>query len=243
MTTQRKTAPILWFSLGLSFVAGLVDVTTFVTLNGLFSAHVTGNIAVLAADLVHGVTVGLLTALAVPIFVVVTFVITVLHQRVGENHSKHIAYLSWLQAILIVIAGVFALLGDGHGPTIGVIACGTAAIVAMAVQNAMLHLEFRPVPSTAVMTGNIVAASIALGVLAAGKGDARGQARASWRIYWPLIVGFCLGAVIAAAAASLPGHWVWLICTLTSATVAIAAQSRSHAGSTTPEPQPTAPTP
>src|SRR4051794_41566796 len=34
----------------LSFIAGMADVTSFVLLNGLFAAHITGNVVVLAAD-------------------------------------------------------------------------------------------------------------------------------------------------------------------------------------------------
>ena len=220
MTTHSDPVARAWFSLGLSFIAGLVDVTTFVTLRGLFSAHVTGNIAVLAADIVHGTTVGLLTALAVPIFIGVTFVVTVVHLRLGTDHLKHAAHTLWVQTALIAAAGICAVLGDSRGPAIGVIACGIAAITAMALQNAMLHLEYRRVPSTAVMTGNIVGATVAVAELATGPREVRGTARAAWRTYWPLLAGFCAGAVVAAMSAMLPGHWVWALSTVASLTVA-----------------------
>jgi uncharacterized membrane protein YoaK (UPF0700 family) len=38
----------------LSVIAGMVDLTGFLTLGHIFTAHVTGNLVVAAADAVHG---------------------------------------------------------------------------------------------------------------------------------------------------------------------------------------------
>src|SRR6266550_9623617 len=53
----------------LSGVAGMVDVIGFLTL-GLFTAHVTGNLVLIAASLVRGGPPNMAQILAVPVFIV-----------------------------------------------------------------------------------------------------------------------------------------------------------------------------
>jgi hypothetical protein len=55
----------------LSIVAGSVDVIGFLTLDGLFTAHITGNIVVLTARFVAGGEAPLSHLLAVPVFMLV----------------------------------------------------------------------------------------------------------------------------------------------------------------------------
>src|ERR1700728_2199781 len=55
----------------LSIVAGSVDVISFLGLGGLFAAHITGNLVVLAAHLVTGRAASLAAILSVPVFIVV----------------------------------------------------------------------------------------------------------------------------------------------------------------------------
>src|ERR1700741_4201511 len=55
----------------LSVVAGSVDVIGFLLLGGLFTAHITGNLVVLAAHVLTGRATALAPLLSVPVFVVV----------------------------------------------------------------------------------------------------------------------------------------------------------------------------
>src|SRR5271156_7234068 len=55
----------------LSIIAGSVDVISFLGLGGLFAAHITGNLVVLAAHLVTGRVASLAAILSVPVFIVV----------------------------------------------------------------------------------------------------------------------------------------------------------------------------
>ena len=72
MAGKRTLSDSQWFlPTLLSTTAGAVDIIGFLALGGLFTAHITGNVVVLAA---HFVTGGLGEAgplLAVPIFVLV----------------------------------------------------------------------------------------------------------------------------------------------------------------------------
>src|SRR5260370_3029617 len=55
----------------LSVIAGSTDVIGFLGLGGLFTAHITGNLVILAAHLVSGDQAQIAAMLSVPVFVVV----------------------------------------------------------------------------------------------------------------------------------------------------------------------------
>ena len=59
----------------LSVIAGATDIIGFLGLNGLFTAHITGNLVVLTAHLVAGEPTIFSYILSVPVFVLVLFLI------------------------------------------------------------------------------------------------------------------------------------------------------------------------
>ena len=67
----------------LSLIAGVTDVTSWLLLGGFFSAHVTGNLVVVAADVVTGTPPDIVALLAIPVFIVTTTIATVLARRIG----------------------------------------------------------------------------------------------------------------------------------------------------------------
>jgi uncharacterized membrane protein YoaK (UPF0700 family) len=97
----------------LSTTAGAVDVIGFLALGGLFTAHITGNVVIVAA---HYVTGGFSEAgplLAVPVFVAVLGLVTLASvQAEKAGYRPHRALLV-LQAALL--AGCLGL-GVGFGP-------------------------------------------------------------------------------------------------------------------------------
>jgi hypothetical protein len=54
----------------LSLIAGSVDVIGFLALDGLFTAHITGNLVVLAAHIVAGSDASVSLVISVPVFIV-----------------------------------------------------------------------------------------------------------------------------------------------------------------------------
>src|SRR5881275_1983150 len=76
--TGRATARWVNSSLGpkllpivLSLIAGSADVISFLGLGGLFTAHITGNLVILASHVVSGGDAPLAAMLSVPVFMVV----------------------------------------------------------------------------------------------------------------------------------------------------------------------------
>src|SRR4030088_3244505 len=77
MSTPRVPTPSIESSLSvrllptvLSIIAGSVDTISFLGLGGLFTAHVTGNLVILAAHLVSGDEAPVAPMLSVPVFIV-----------------------------------------------------------------------------------------------------------------------------------------------------------------------------
>ncbi|MBM9468881.1 YoaK family protein [Nakamurella leprariae] len=207
-THDRATTGPGRLPLALSVVAGLTDVTTFVLLHGVFSAHITGNLVVLAADVGTGRSVNLASVLAIPCFVAVAALVTAVITRSARPAASWTVPLLTAQAVLLAGA---AAVGIGfrvstHPGTALAAITGLLAVAAMAVQNALLHVAVPGSPTTAVMTGNVVEATVAGVRVLLGRAGSRSSGRgpdpadrAAWRRTWPLLTGFLAGCLVGAA--------------------------------------------
>ena len=72
-TAARKTIRLPAI---LAMLAGVTDVTSWILLGGLFTAHITGNLVVLAANLVSATPPRLAAVLALPVFILIAVVAT-----------------------------------------------------------------------------------------------------------------------------------------------------------------------
>ena len=209
----------------LAIIAGMVDLTGFLTLGNVFTAHVTGNLVVLAAVAVRGGPLNLAQALAAPVFILTVAGVWLCARTEAARTDALTRRMLVVQFLLL--AGVFAFSvvtrpsADPHGLSAGVAVLVAAS--AMACQNALLYMTIAGAPSTAVMTGNLVSAT--LGLLDALSPDpaTRKDAGPHIRKVLPLLLGFLLGCVLAAAAVSLVGDWAW---SLPAALAGLAARVR-----------------
>src|SRR5204862_4580379 len=80
----------------LSTTAGAVDAIGFLALGGLFTAHITGNVVVLAAHYVVGGFGQIGPLLAVPVFMVVMGVVTLASGAIARAGSPPLRQLLWL---------------------------------------------------------------------------------------------------------------------------------------------------
>jgi uncharacterized membrane protein YoaK (UPF0700 family) len=186
-----------------SLIAGVTDVTSWLLLGGFFSAHVTGNLVVIAADLVTGTPPDIVALLAIPVFILTTAVATVITRRIGAKSPNVTTVLFGAQAAFLVAAGAlsFTTHASAHPKEGMAIVIGICAVCAMATQNAYLHIVPPRALSTAVMTGNLVAATVAATDILRSRGEAP-EARAKWTASWPLLAGFIAGCLIGAAGAT-----------------------------------------
>ena len=155
-TTSARDGTILGATLG--FVAGFADTPTFVGADGVFSAHVTGNFVVLAADLALRARADEWLKLSTfPVFILAVLGATWLYRRTHVRLGPATARgLLLVKAVLIggaAIVGVAAR-SNGAGPARSAIVA--LLVTAMGIQNALHRLNPAPLGAmTTVMTGNV----------------------------------------------------------------------------------------
>jgi len=197
----------------LSVIAGMVDLTGFFTLGRVFTAHVTGNLVVAAADAVHGGPFHLAQALAIPVFMAALAGVWLIAQASHRRRLGLVSPLLLVQFLLLAAVLIFSVITRPSAAPHGLMA-GVAvmiAVSAMACQYALLRLAMPRVVSTAVMTGNLT--NTVLSLL-----DSLSERRALLPVdagrlkrSLHLLVGFLLGCVVAAYAVSVLGDWAWVL--------------------------------
>lgn len=192
----------------LSLVAGSVDVISFLGLGGLFTAHITGNLVILAAHIVSGGSPALAPMLSVPVFIAVLAAARLLASCLEAFGIASLKPFLGLQ--LLLLAGFFLLCGDAGTPiepyAPRAIVAGMLGVAAMAVQNALVQISLRGAPATAVMTSNITRFVMDLGTVLFGDNrDEIASARRRAQHAWPAILGFAAGCALGAAAQAAIG--------------------------------------
>src|SRR6202789_3011029 len=86
----------------LSIVAGSVDVISFLGLGGLFAAHITGNLVILAAHIVTGRAASLALILSVPVFITVLALTRLGAAGLEETGHGSLRPLLALQFVMLV---------------------------------------------------------------------------------------------------------------------------------------------
>jgi uncharacterized membrane protein YoaK (UPF0700 family) len=192
--------------ISLSLIAGVTDVTSWLLLGGFFSAHMTGNLVVFSADAVAATRPGVSAMLAIPTFVATTALAAVVGRRLGAGRKATTLTLLGGQAVLLLAAAglSFTTHASAHPDQPPAVAIAMCAASAMAAQHVFLHLHRTGAPPTAVMTGNLVSATIAITDLVRSRGHDE-AARRTWSSCWPLIAGFGAGCVVGAAGADTLG--------------------------------------
>jgi uncharacterized membrane protein YoaK (UPF0700 family) len=194
----------------LSITAGSVDIISFLGLGGLFTAHITGNFAILASRIVTGGAAPVAPMLSVPVFMAVLGLTRLL---VGGLESIGVASLRPLLLLQLLLLAGFLVLCVAAGPRIdpnggNAILGGMLGVAAMAVQNALVQVSLKGAPSTAVMTTNVTRFTMDLGQVLLGRDpDNVAEARRRASHTWPAIVGFAVGCCLGAACETALGPW------------------------------------
>ena len=217
MSVRSQLTPSVDSSLGmkmlpsvLSMIAGSADVIGFLGLGGLFIAHITGNLILVAAHIVSGTGVKPAHLLSVPVFIAVLGLTRLLVARLEAAGLASLRPLLLLQLLLLTGFLTFCV---AAGPSVSpdkvmTIVAGMLGVSAMAVQNAMVVMSLKDSPSTAVMTTNITRFVMDVGeVLLRNDPDKVAEARRrAWHTF-PAIIGFSCGAGLGAACFVVAGLW------------------------------------
>jgi uncharacterized membrane protein YoaK (UPF0700 family) len=192
---------LLFIPVVLSVTAGSADVTSFLGL-GLFNAHITGNLVILAAHIVAKGRADPTLILSVPIFVLVLGLMKLLVAGLEAANIKSLRPLLLLQFLLL--GGSFGICAfssqSPNSNAMSLILAGQLGVAAMAVQNALVQLSLPGTPATAVMTSNVTRFVLDLGEVLLGRTpDGVAAARHRVKNTWPVIVGFFVGACLGAA--------------------------------------------
>jgi uncharacterized membrane protein YoaK (UPF0700 family) len=189
----------------------MVDLIGFLSLGNLFTAHITGNLVVIAALVVRGGPMNLAQILAIPVFVLAVAATWLLARASGRRGFDLARLLVLIQFLLLACVLVFSVItkpsAEPHGLMAGIAAM--IAVSAMACQFSLLRLALPGAPSTAVMTGNLTNTVLSLLDTRSRTQPLMAGAPERLRGSLYLLIGFFGGCVVAAAAVSLLGDWAW----------------------------------
>ena len=198
----------------LTFNGGFVDAAGYFGLQGLFTAHVTGNFVTLGAAIVFGTQGIIIKTLALPEFVAVIMLARVAGALLRARGMAPPAVLQLMLGLKVALLLAFFILCVTLGPfadtdSPGALAAGFAGVAAMAVQNAAQRVHLANLPPTTIMTGNTTQAALdAVDLLHGVPPDQRDQVRTRFARTAAGMVAFAAGCAAAAALYA----WVGLYC-------------------------------
>jgi uncharacterized membrane protein YoaK (UPF0700 family) len=220
---HQRTA---WVVVLLSTTAGAVDVIGFQRL-GLFTAHITGNVVVVAAEVVSGGPPRLLQILAIPVFMFAVAGTWGIARTLRRRGAAVVRPLLVVQCLLIGGVLLTSAIGRDNANQAGAVqgVAAMLAVSAMACQFAMLHVALPGLPSTAVMTGNltqIVLFALDVAFRRQSNDGARVQLAAASRAF----VGFFFGCTTGALAVIWLDRWAWSLPVATAVFAALTPVDR-----------------
>lgn len=193
---MKRGLPLL-----LSFNGGYVDTAGFLALQGLFTAHVTGNFVTLAAALSFG-TSGIVTKLlALPVFCAVVILTRWASLGFSRLNWPALPSLLTLELVLLVCGAALAMsLGPFHDGDSGpAMATGLTFVAAMAIQNAAHRIHLPTSPPSTLMTGTTTQIMIDVADSIHGLApEKRDVTRTRMRDMALAVMSFAAGAALAA---------------------------------------------
>lgn len=204
----------------LGWVAGYADTAGFLGLNGLFTAHVTGNLVVAGAEIAGQGGEAVWVRLGViPVFMAAVAVTTAL-SRVRQLPLSDLLWFETGGLLFFAGAGVEAIPQPHQNPSaIAMLAVGGAGVFAMGVQNALMREALGTLAPTTVMTGNLTQFTMDMIQLTLVGTGARSdysapklrEIRSRASKFGNALFGFVLGAALGAVMMRWCGFWSILL--------------------------------
>src|SRR5260370_15301925 len=145
------------FPFVLSLIAGSTDIIGLLGLNGLFTAHITGNLVVLAAHIVAGDPTIFSYVLSVPVFMLMLFLTRLLAGGLKQIGVSTLRPLLLLQ-LFFLVAFLSVCIAAGPGGAAQVLISGTPGmfgVARMAGSDAPVPTLLSDTPHTALLTQNV----------------------------------------------------------------------------------------
>jgi uncharacterized membrane protein YoaK (UPF0700 family) len=224
----------------LSFNGGYVDTVGYLSLQGLFTAHVTGNFVTIGAALVFGTSGIVAKLLALPVFCMV-IIVTRLVSFILPPRCPVLETMLTLKLLLLLVAAALAIVmgpfADGDGAP--AIIMGMTLVSAMAIQNAAHRVHMGAAPPTTLMTGTTTQIMIDITDMIRGVPGAAGDGmRSRLRRMSVAVASFAAGAAAGALLFSATGSWCFALPPVVALLARITAKSSLTTAPTgTPGPQ------
>lgn len=195
----------------LSFVGGYVDTFGFIALFGLFTAHITGNLVLMGAMIVHPMQGGLLKLLAFPAFLLAVAASRVIVLDYEQQQQSPLKVLFALQAILLtgfMIAGLMAPYPLESDKAVAAILAGMFGAAAMAIQATGSRTTLSSIVHTSMMTGNVTHIFINIvDIVYSKNAELKQRACESLKQMVPAVSAFFFGAIAAAIGYIYFSYW------------------------------------
>jgi uncharacterized membrane protein YoaK (UPF0700 family) len=216
----------------LSFNGGYVDTAGYLALQGLFTAHVTGNFVTIGAALVFGTSGIVAKLLALPVFCMVIVVTRLVSFILPPRWPVLETMLTLKLLLLLVAAGLAIAMGPfANGDGAPAIIMGMTLVSAMAIQNAAQRIHLGAAPPTTLMTGTTTQIMIDLADMIRGVPQAaRDAVRSRLRRMCVAVASFAAGAAAGALLFHALGSW----CFALPPVVALLARITAKSSMTTP---------
>jgi uncharacterized membrane protein YoaK (UPF0700 family) len=213
----------------LAFIAGSVDTFSFLSLSGLFAAHVTGNFVLLGATLVLGHPAGVWSkVLAVPLFAAGVWAASIGSAALQRRHRALLPWLLGAEFVLLLAAcGVAMARGPfDNADSPSALLLGLLLILAMGTQAALGQLAAPKEPATTVMTTTLTRLVVDLSVLVSralrSEAEAERTRRSTVRL-GEQCAAFLVGCAISAGGHVLIGLWSLALPTIAIALLLVAS--------------------
>ncbi|SFU22897.1 YoaK family protein [Mesorhizobium sp. YR577] len=198
----------------LSFIGGYVDTAGFLALNGLFTAHVTGNFVMIGAAIAHDSSGILSKLLALPVFCVAILIARTVSLRISMSGKRTMVTMLCVQFLLLSAAAALAIhFGKFDNPDgLPLITTGMLIVAAMAIQNGFHRVRLNGAPPTTLMTGTTTQIMLDVAALLSPKAGVDSAPIKSGVVRLAIAVAtFALGCALAALTYIQLGMWCFVL--------------------------------
>ena len=208
VSETRATIPLL-----MSLNAGYVDMAGFLALQGLFTAHVTGNFVTLGASLALGTSGAIAKLLALPVFCVVVIASRVLGTLLSNRFDRVFEVLLGLKVLLLIGGAALAIKWGPFrdGDSWHAILTGMILVAAMAIQNAVHRIHLGNSPPSTLMTGTTTQIMIDLADKIYARAGEKGQSGSRLAQMSTNVLVFAIGCGAAALLYARLGVWCFVL--------------------------------